>query len=620
MDYKKVGLKIGLEIHQQLNTGKLFCNCPSIIRYDTPDFRIVRKQRAVVGETGEKDIAAKSEEMREMTFVYEGYNDTTCLVELDEEPPHPMNKEALEVAIQSALMFNMKPVDEVQVMRKTVVNGSNTSGFQRTSLVGEDGYIETSQGKVRITAIALEEDAARETGRTGSEVKFRLDRLGIPLLEIGTEPDIKTPDQAKEAAEKIGLLLRMTGKAKRGIGTIRQDVNVSIAGGSRVEIKGFQELAVMPKIIKFEVDRQKNILEIRNKLQQRKAKVERVYKDVSKILKDADSYLIKGALEAGDNIIGMKLNGFANILKIPIQDEQTLAKELVDYLKHYTGMKGFMHTDELPKYGIQEKHIFQLRRLFGGGNEDAVAFVFGNKEACENALSLIADRAEQLIKGVPEEVRAANPDFTTRFLRPMPGASRMYPETDEFPIEITKEMLSKIKLPEKPEQKLDKYKKMGLSDDLSSQVLHAEEMPVFEELAKRFKKLNPTLVASTLLSARDEIKKRYESNAENLQIKHFEDAFSALEKDKVAKEAVIEILAYLARNPKSNSDEAIKKLKLRRMSVKELQKTIDKIMNENPKLVEDRQFGILMGFVMRKVRGRIDGELVAETLKKKLEI
>jgi glutamyl-tRNA(Gln) amidotransferase subunit E len=514
----------------------------------------------------------------------------------------------------------MKTVDEVQVMRKTVVNGSNTSGFQRTALIAQDGWIETKAGKVRVSALALEEDAARETGKSEGEVKYRLDRLGIPLIELGTEPDIKTPEQAREAAEKLGLLMRMTGKVRRGIGTIRQDVNVSIAGGSRVEIKGFQELADIPRVIEIEAERQQKLLEIRNFLIERKAMPERDFKDVSRILKASESNLVKGAVERNDEMIGMKLNGFAGVLKRVIQGERTFAKEIVDYLKHFTGMQGFIHTDELPKYGITEHHVFQLKQLFGAGNEDAVAFVFGKKEACEKALNIITERAEQLIKGVPEEVRGANPDLTTRFLRPMPGAARMYPETDELPIEITKELLSGIKLPERPEQKLLRYKKIGLSEDLAEQVVRSEEMPVFEELAKRFDKLNATLIASTLLSARDEIKKRYETSAESLEIRHFEDAFDSLAKDCVAKEAVIEILAYLARNPDSTAEAAIKELKLGKINDKELEKIIEKIFEENPQLVTDKQFGILMGFVMRKVRGRIDGEVVSDMLKNKLGI
>jgi len=620
VDYKKLGFKCGLEIHQQLDTNKLFCECPSVLREKQPDFEIKRKLKAVAGEMGEKDIAARFEESKEKTFIYEGYNDTTCLVELDEEPPHPMNKDALKIALQVAKILSMKPVDEVEVMRKTVVDGSNTSGFQRTAMIAENGHVDTSEGRVDVSMLALEEDAARKISQEGETVKYRLDRLGIPLIELRTDPVIISPQQAKETAEKLGLLMRMTGKVKRGIGTVRQDVNVSISGGNRVEIKGFQELRDMPKVIENEVIRQQNLVELNKKLKQRNAKAVRKFEEISKILKESDSNLVKGAIERNDKIYAMNLKGFHTLLKKPIVGERTLAKEFVDYLKHFTGMHGFIHSDELPKYGIVENHIFQIKQLLGCSNEDAFAFVFGKKEDCEKALNILADRAEQLIAGVPKEVRVANDDLTTRFLRPMPGAARMYPETDALPVRITKQLLEEVEEPELPEEKLNRYSQWGLSKDLANQMLHSEDMPVFERLVKKFNKVNPTTIAMSLLSAADEIRKRYDTISAFLNDNHFDQTFGLLDKDKIAKEAVIEILAYLSKNPTANAEEVAEKLKLKKISINELKKIIDKIMSENKELAEKKQFGVLMGFVMRKVRGRIDGEIVSNELKKKLDI
>ena len=247
-------LKSGLEIHQQLDTHKLFCECPSLLRNDEPQFTVERKLNPVVGETGEVDIAATYEKSKDKTFIYQVY-DTNCLVELDEEPPHAINQEALEISLQIALLLNCKIFPVSQIMRKTVVDGSNTSGFQRTVLIAHDGFIKTSEGKVGIDSIALEEDAARQISSDGNKKTFRLDRLGIPLVEIVTAPDLKTPQQIKEAALKIGEILRAC-KVKRGIGTIRQDVNISIKGSKRVEIKGFQEPKIMIKTIETEVARQ----------------------------------------------------------------------------------------------------------------------------------------------------------------------------------------------------------------------------------------------------------------------------------------------------------------------------------------------------------------------------
>ena len=254
INYKGLGLKSGLEIHQQLNTNKLFCSCPSLLRSDAPLFTIKRKLNPVIGETGTIDIAAEYEKSKNKTFVYEVY-DTNCLVELDEEPPHTINQEALKIGLQIALLMNCKIFPVAQIMRKTVIDGSNTSGFQRSVLIAHDGLIKTSQGNIGIETISLEEDAARIISSDENTSTFRLDRLGIPLVEIVTKPDLKTPEQIKEAALKIGEILRLC-DVKRGIGTIRQDLNISIKGSERVEIKGFQEPRIMIKTIEKEVERQ----------------------------------------------------------------------------------------------------------------------------------------------------------------------------------------------------------------------------------------------------------------------------------------------------------------------------------------------------------------------------
>ena len=255
IDYQKIGLMSGLEIHQQLDTGKLFCHCPGYLRSEKPDFEIKRKLHAVAGETGEVDIAVKHESVLNREFIYQGYKDTTCLVEIDEGPPYEINELALAEAIKISLLLNCEIYPITQIMRKTVIDGSNTSGFQRTFLLAHNGYIETSFGKVTISSVALEEDAARIIEKNQNRAIYRLDRLGIPLFEIRTEPEMRTPEQIKEAALKIGEILRAC-KVKRGIGTIRQDVNISIKGHDRVEIKGFQEPGMMIKTTDLEIKRQ----------------------------------------------------------------------------------------------------------------------------------------------------------------------------------------------------------------------------------------------------------------------------------------------------------------------------------------------------------------------------
>ncbi len=264
MDYSKLGLKAGLEIHQQLDTGrKLFCNCPAFLRNEEPDFIVRRRLHAVAGETGEVDSAVEYEASLGREFVYQGYNDNTCLVELDEEPPRFIDERALDEVLKIVLLLNCEIYSVVQIMRKTVIDGSNTSGFQRTLLIAHDGFIETSFGKIGIATVALEEDASRlVSDKKGKEIVYRLDRLGIPLVEISTKAELKTVEQIKECALKIGEILRAC-KVKRGIGTIRQDLNISIKGHDRVEIKGFQEPRIMSKTVELEIERQ--LEELRNK-------------------------------------------------------------------------------------------------------------------------------------------------------------------------------------------------------------------------------------------------------------------------------------------------------------------------------------------------------------------
>ena len=273
-EYGKLGFRCGIECHQQLEGKKLFCNCQTINSDAEPDVRFERRLRAVAGETGEIDIAAKHEMEKGRKFVYEADSKDTCLVEYDEEPPHELNKDALETALKIALMLNAKIADEIRFMRKIVIDGSNVSGFQRTALIGTGGFIETSLGKTEISTICLEEEAAQKIKESKESITYRLDSLGIPLIEIATGADIKSAEHAKEVAAHIGMVLRSVEGVKRGIGTIRQDVNISISKGARTEIKGFQDLRSIPKVIDFEVNRQLKLIKNNQKIKNEVRKAE----------------------------------------------------------------------------------------------------------------------------------------------------------------------------------------------------------------------------------------------------------------------------------------------------------------------------------------------------------
>jgi len=342
---EKIEIKSGIEIHQQLDTNKLFCSCPSLLRKDEPDYKIERKLHSVAGEEGQVDVAVEFEAGRKREFEYEGYYDNCCLVELDEEPPHKINQEALKIAIQVALLLNSEIIQNTQIMRKTVIDGSNVSGFQRTVLIAKKGYLETEEGRVRIQSIALEEDAARIINQEKEgKVVYRLDRLGIPLIEIATSPDIKTGKQARDVALKIGEILRAC-KVKRGIGTIRQDVNISVnvkgKQGERIEIKGVQE----PKLIE-------KTMETESKRQEKLMKQEKSEAEVRKALPDGKTEFLR------------PLPGKARMYPETDLSLLHISRELINKAKSELPRLKSEIKDELRKYSINEELV---RVLFKQG-------------------------------------------------------------------------------------------------------------------------------------------------------------------------------------------------------------------------------------------------------------
>jgi len=465
LNYNEIGLKCGIEIHQQLEGRKLFCNCPTEIRKDNPDFTVVRRLRASAGEEGRVDQAALHEQKKQKYFIYQGYNDINCDVELDEEPPHPLNQEALKAALQVAKMLNCKIVDEIQVMRKTVIDGSNTSGFQRTMLIGMNGFLDVNGKNIGIDTICLEEEACQIVERKKEHDVYNLSRLGIPLIEIATGPHITTPEEAKEVAAKIGMILRSTEACKRGIGTIRQDINLSIKGGARVEIKGFQELKSIPKIMDYEIERQLKLI-----------------------------------------------------------------------------------------------------------NEG---------------------------KPVEQEVRKAEEDFTTSFLRPMPGMDRMYPETDSPPIIPNFEGISSVKTIEERIKELASDFK--ISHELAKEIINQEVD--FVKLMKEFAKLHPKFIAETIINAPKEIKARFKKDINVFE--HLE-VLQKANKNEIPTSAVFEILSEIAHGQKPDYT------KYQGMSDEELETEVVNLIKEN----KTAPINALMGMLMAKHRGKIDGKKAMELLNK----
>ena len=614
-DHEELGLVAGLEIHQQLDTEtKLFCDSPTTEREPADARReITRRLHPTKSELGELDDAAMEESRVDREFTYLAY-DTTCLVEEDDEPPRRVDEEALSVALQIADLLDIAVVDQAHVMRKLVIDGSNTSGFQRSILLGQDGEIETSEGAVSITDLMLEEESAKRVEETDEGVVYSLDRLGVPLVEIGTGPDIRSPEGAREAAERIGMLLRSTGAVKRGLGTIRQDVNVSIAEGARVEVKGVQDLQGIEDIVRGEVGRQAELLAVRDELRERDASVGDV-SDATDVFADTDSGVIRGALDAGGKVTAVPLFGFDGLVGRAIQPDRRLGTELSDHAKRH-GAGGIFHTDELPAYGVTEAEVESLREAVGAGPEDAVAIVAADPETADLAIEAAADRAAAAIEGVPEETRGANEDGTTRYLRPLPGAARMYPETDVPPVEPDP---SDVDRPELLDEKTDRYvDEFGLDRGLAEQVAFGRRFPLFETAVERG--VDPTFAASTLESTTTEIR-REGAPVEDLTDEHFLKLFALVEDGDLAKEGVPEVLTTLAEDPSLSAAEAVEEAGLSGVSEAEVRDAVVAVVERNADQIAEEGMGAfsgLMGEAMGALRGKADGEVVSDVLREEI--
>jgi glutamyl-tRNA(Gln) amidotransferase subunit E len=607
MDYEKIGLMAGIEIHQQLDTAeKLFCHCPTKLRdVEERCGEFKRYLRATESEMGEIDRAAE-EEMKKQDRIYTYYAyDTTCLVENDEEPPAPLNPEALGLSLTLAKMMGMTPVQQVHVMRKLVIDGSNTSGFQRTALVSLNGKLPCGAG---IESICLEEEAAqRVEGDT-----FSLDRLGIPLAEITTGPDMKTPEQVKEVAAYIGMLLRSTGKVKRGLGTIRQDVNISIKGGARVEIKGVQDLSLIDEVVRREALRQQNLIEIAGELEKRGASVGEEVVDVTDMFKETGSAILKRA----KCILAIKLCGFGGLVGKEIQPGRRLGSEMSDYAKK-CGVGGLFHTDELPAYGVTAEEVKVLKDRLGAGDSDCVILVADTKKKSECAIGQIRKRAEMAFDGVPEETRKMLEEGSSSYMRPLPGAARMYPETDVLPVDITGEYWNSLELPELITEKEKRFAgELGLDESLARQMAYSSKAPLFEEAVS--KGIKPNLAARTLLSTIRELSRDGVATG-NIQENDIISLLLAVEEGKAAKEAVPDILREIAGG--SSVDAAIEKI-APSISEEELAGVISAVIEERMDFVKEqgmRSLGPLMGVVMKEMRGRVDGKAISEALKTELK-
>ena len=631
-DYAKLGLKVGIEIHQQLATStKLFCGCPPELFKEQPEISFLRRLRPTQSELGQVDPAAFFEFQKGIMIRYEANHATSCLVEMDEEPPHPLNMEAVEVVLSAALMMNAKPVDEVHVMRKTVIDGSNTTGFQRTCAIALDGWIHVGGKMIPIQHASLEEDAARKTGdeEGGKIIKYRIDRLGIPLIEVATGPVIYSPVEAQEVAFAIGRILRDTGRVMRGLGTIRQDLNVSLPNGALVEIKGVQELDLISRVVELEVERQLNLIKIRDELKTRREITESQKEDlvdvinVTNVFRNTKAKIITKALEKKRVVLAVKLPGFAGYLKRELMPNFRLGTEMADRARFWGRVGGIFHTDEMPNYGITMEEVEALRKMVKASPEDAVVFVADNVENATDALKAVLERAKETLGGVPAETRAANADGTTRYMRPRPGAARMYPETDIPPSLVTPELLEKVRssLPEPADKRCERLmKKYDLNKKLAMQVIDSDYNSSFEEIVIE-SKVSATTVAAFLTETVKALK-RDGVAVEKVSDEQLRTIFGAVGSGLLAKEAIPDVFTWLSQHEDKSLQEALDSMGLKMLTDKEVENLVDRVIADNKETVEkagSRAFGQIMGLIMKEARGKANPAVVSKHLKEKLK-
>ena len=600
-NYEELGLVAGIEIHQQLNTArKLFCNCPTTIRETSEsNGEFFRYLRATRSELGELDRAAEEEMMQVRRFRYLRY-DTTCLVENDEEPPAPLNPEALDIVLTIAKLTGMSPVPEIHTMRKLVIDGSNTSGFQRTALVALNGNL---PGGAVIETVCIEEEAAQRI----EDAYFSLDRLGIPLIEITTAPCLHTPEAVQETAALIGMYLRSTGKVKRGIGTIRQDVNVSIRDGGRVEIKGVQELDLIAEVVRREVLRQVRLLEIRDELNARGASVETEPVEVTHLFKESGSKILKKA----KMILAIRLNRFAGLVGREIQPGRRLGSEMSDYAKK-CGVGGLFHTDELPAYGVSAEEVRILKDALSAGEDDCVIIVADAPERCRCAMKQIIRRAQMAFGEIPKETRKMLEEGSTAYMRPLPGAARMYPETDVLPVRVTEEHYNRLQMPELLSHRIERYmREYGLDREVARQLAYSDRSQAFEEAISSG--IKPSIAERAFNSTLRELS-RESVPVDSISNDAITGMLSAVLAGKAAKEAIPAILTALAQG--RSLDEALATL-APTVSRADLDDIVEAIVQDRIEFVRERGAGAagpLMGVVMKEVRGSVDGKAVSQAL------
>ncbi|MCU0798892.1 MAG: Glu-tRNA(Gln) amidotransferase subunit GatE [Candidatus Thermoplasmatota archaeon] len=640
-DISGLGLKVGLEVHRQIEGTKLFCSCPTDLS-DDPFDTVRRKLNITRSELGEEDDAVQMEVGRGRVNTYQ-VQASQCLVELDEEPPHPPSQGHIETALVVAKMLNAIVPSEVQFMRKLVADGSDTTGFQRTALVGLGGHIDVMGLRLGIVSVCIEEDAARKISETDEGPVYRLDRLGTPELEVTTEPTMNDPELAGAAARTIGDMLRSTGLFKRGIGTIRQDVNVSIEGGARTELKLVQELNMVPRTIVTEAIRQHLLIEVASVLRERGVtplSIPLTVVDVTDLFFSTSSKVVQNGLKGGGRVLALPLKGFGGLMgertvmarlqgsstalvRKGVDDVRRLGPEFAYHVRVRTGLKGLFHSDELPSYGITVEELTAVQEHLGVDPAlDGFVMVCAEHGRAMEALKAVHRRALASLLGVPSEVRRPLPDGRSEYMRPMPGPARMYPETDIPTIVITDDMkeAARKRVPEAPSARVHRLAVgFGLSEET---VRSLNNLELLDELEGLSASADPKLVSLLLLQGYPRAREKG-LDPSSLSEKALLGTISGVGEGLYSKEALPSVLCQLLTLRISGMDEESALRDARKACSGDtdlgvLVEAARKVAESGRDIIMAKgegALGPLMGPLMKEMRGRFDGALISSTLK-----
>jgi glutamyl-tRNA(Gln) amidotransferase subunit E len=619
-DWRALGLMCGVEIHQQLLTQrKLFCRCPGGLYSKHHDAEVVRHMRPTLSELGEYDGTALMEFKTKKNITYLLDRRSVCTYEMDDTPPFEVNREAVDIALEISLALGSNIVGELHVIRKQYLDGSIPTGFQRTAITGVGGSLPFRDKEIGILQLSVEEDSCREVSDRGHDIVFRTDRLSMPLVEVVTAPDMKTPEEAAEVVRLIGRVMRGTGRVRRGAGASRQDVNVSVRGGTRVEIKGVPSISLIPALVAGEGVRQKMLLDMRDEMVRQGLCAQTFAEcrgvDATYLFEREETVFTRAALRAGHRLMAVRLPGMRDLLSTRVGRTRTFADELAGRVRVIACLNAeplVVTDDTCHGLGVRDERWRALRKKLRAKSTDAVIMVHGPLEDARCAIREIVARVEECFEGVPRETRQVGKRGETDFERVLPGPDRMYPDTDSPPLAVTDEWLGQLaKRKRTPVWEIDqKLMKAGLPREVAEELAISPRLPLWERAVEdgaqpRTMGLLLGMVWPALMRRRLPLDRIPEGT--------LRDLFAAAAAGRVTYEALPMLVEDAALAPERSALELVTLRGLSPMTEAEAQRRINDVLEHvtRPRALEpESQRRYYMGKLMPHFFGRLPGATV----------